>query len=40
MSINNVEKNETIRLRMKVENPGDVAYLDDSQFELQWAETA
>lgn len=37
-AINDVEKNETLRLRMKVENPGNSAYLNSTQFELQWAE--
>ena len=37
--ISNVSKNEILRLRMKVENPGAVSYGSDSQFELQWAES-
>jgi len=37
--IANISKNETIRLRMKVENPWDTSYDTSSQFELQWSET-
>ncbi len=37
--ITDIEKNETIRLRMKVENPWVVSYDELTQFELQWAKT-
>lgn len=40
IAINDVGKNETLRLRMKVENPWSISYWNDSQFELQWAETS
>lgn len=39
-SISNVWKNETLRLRMKVENTSWFLYDVDSQFELQWSETS
>jgi hypothetical protein len=38
--ITDIEKGETLRLRMKVENPGDGSYDSVSQFEVQWARTA
>ncbi len=38
--ISNIKKNETVRLRMKVENTSWFLYTDASQFELQWAETS
>lgn len=37
--ISNISKNDTIRLRTKVENPSSAVYETASQFELQWAET-
>lgn len=38
--ISNIVKWETLRLRMKVENPSTEIYTNDTQFELQWAQTA
>lgn len=38
--ISNISKNETVRLRMKVENPSVNSYDTLTQFKLQWAETA
>ena len=37
--ISNMEKGDTLRLRMKVENPSIVSYDTSSQFEIQWAKT-
>lgn len=39
-NISNVWKDETLRLRMKVENPSTETYANDTQFELQWAQTS
>jgi len=38
--ISNIEKNTTLRLRTKVENPWAVDYEQASGFELQWAQTS
>lgn len=40
ISISNIEKWQKLRLRMKVQNPSSFVYDTDSQFELQWAQTA
>lgn len=39
-NISNVSKDETLRLRMKVENTSWYTYNTDSRFEIQWAETS
>jgi len=38
--ISNFSRNDTLRLRMKVENPWDDSYDQDTQFEFQWSKTS
>jgi hypothetical protein len=40
IDISNISKDDTIRLRMKVENPSINSYDSNTKFELQWAQTA
>ena len=37
--IANISKNQTLRLRMKVENPSTEIYDEATRFQLQWAQT-
>ena len=37
--IANISKNQTIRLRMKVENPSTEIYDEATRFQLQWTQT-